>query len=462
MGLERERETEERERERVIRSRDAVRVNDTYVYKTVVNHRSSSAEERYETSRGFLKIHVARVLYEQGDRWAVKACASTRRNSLLRGQSYVSDQFVPFRWSSDGDLEVDFSFFDSNSVSSVLESLRFVHPSDLIDSVVTRHESDKHYDWFSSYYQSSVDPFVVVKRNRTRVRSRTYKARFDNSPVDLNRHGTVSMRMNLTNHIPSYVQSFETIDTGPVRIGMTNKNFGETRVRVDSELILELVRVQTDDIQTACPPSSQQQSMIEISRRSHQSNKRQHRRSQQQQQIQHSKKRQQHQEMSSLTNVITPQELINYVSTFASFMILMEGNVVETVNRCAAHAENLRDLALFMLRGMSSEKLETLVDMTFDEVLAFDFGEEPPPSMSEEEEESIERPIDIAIDMQKYKIIGAMTRVDNILGKLEEASRILKTLGMSPPFNSLFIHVYTVHTRRYGKRNSSKCFGITR
>ena len=88
----------------------------------------------------------------------------------------------------------------------------------------------------------------------------------------------------------------------------------------------------------------------------------------------------------------------------------------------------MRDLALFVLRGMSGEELETLVDMTFDGVLNFDFGSLPPPK-DEESEGQVNRVFDIAQDMQKYGLIGSMARVDEILGILEEASRILKEDG---------------------------------
>ena len=52
-----------------------------------------------------------------------------------------------------------------------------------------------------------------------------------------------------------------------------------------------------------------------------------------------------------------------------------------------------------------------------------------PPPKDEESGGQINRPFDIAQDMQKYGLIGSMARVDEILGILEEASRILKEDG---------------------------------
>ena len=420
-----------------IKTINAIEPNDLYIYKTHVTHASSNAEETYESSTGELRIHVSNV--KKGEEsWTAIACASMRRFSMLRGQQYVSESVVPFTWSSEGDLRIDFSYPDAEELSSLLEFLRFVHPNLLRGSIVRRHESDENYDWSSTYFTSSDD---VLKRNRTNVESRKYKARYRNNrdvvrEVDFIRHGTSSVKLNLTLQIPSFVHAVETIDSGPLKIRSTEHDFGDASVRVDSELTLKLARVESHDSSMTCPTilPLQQNVMIEVDSRVRRS-KRQHRRSQQQQSLIST---------SSLTNVITPQDLINYVSTFGSFMILMEGDVIETLKLCAARAENLRDLSLFMLRGMSNEKLETLIDTTFDEVLAFDFGEVPP-VQSEEDEKTVNRPLDIARDMQKYKTIGSMARVEEILSKLEEASRILKDRGTIHNNNRSQPHTHT-HT----------------
>ena len=99
-------------------------------------------------------------------------------------------------------------------------------------------------------------------------------------------------------------------------------------------------------------------------------------------------------------------------------------------------------------------------------VLAFDFGEVPP-VQSEEDEKTVNRPLDIARDMQKYKTIGSMARVEEILSKLEEASRILKDLGTyidGGRLSHVFIHNNNRSQphRRYGKRDYVKCDGNAR
>ena len=162
------------------------------------------------------QVHVDRV-ESDGDRWTANACASMRRYSTLRGQNYVSESYVPFRWSSDGDLEIDFSYGETaNYASSLLEFLRFVHPNSF-ESIVKRHESDANYDWMSTYFKSFSNHHIV-NRNRTNVTCRRYKALHGTREVDLIRHGTSSTKLNLTMQIPSFVNAFETIDSGPVRI----------------------------------------------------------------------------------------------------------------------------------------------------------------------------------------------------------------------------------------------------